>query len=120
MKITKLERRALVVALLALFLAGPIGSPVVLAADDEEAAKAEWQDRYHELMTRVESLRARYEAQSLAYRKSRKRSVPRGEEREALRIEVERLEQELAAAEQELADFPDEARRAGALPGWFR
>jgi len=114
------ERRALLAGLLALLLAGPLLVAPVHAADDEEAMKAEWQDRHRELVARVESLRTRYAEQSRLYRSARHRSKPRGDDREKLRVEVERLEQELASAEQELADFPDEARRAGALPGWFR
>ena len=30
------------------------------------------------------------------------------------------MQKELAESEQALSDFPEEARRAGALPGWFR
>ena len=34
--------------------------------------------------------------------------------------EIKRLETEFAQSERDLQNFPEEARRAGALPGWFR
>lgn len=36
------------------------------------------------------------------------------------REELENAKQELAAAETDLADLPEKARKAGALPGWIR
>jgi hypothetical protein len=36
------------------------------------------------------------------------------------RDQLEEAKRELAAAEKDLADLPEKARRAGALPGWIR
>ena len=36
------------------------------------------------------------------------------------REDLENAKQELAAAEADLADLPEKARKAGALPGWIR
>jgi peptidoglycan hydrolase CwlO-like protein len=116
------QARNLLAGALALLLLvfGTVRVTPAQAQNAEESAKAEWQDRYQTLTAKVERLRADYASRSNSYSKARHRNYPRGEELDKMRADVERLEQELAAAEQELADFPDEARRAGALPGWFR
>jgi hypothetical protein len=36
------------------------------------------------------------------------------------RSDLETAKQELAEAEKDLADLPEKARKAGALPGWIR
>jgi hypothetical protein len=107
-----------VVLLLAAF--GLSLSVVGSALADEDELRDYWVKKHQNLQAEVLDLRSRFDLLDTQYRKSRQRNYPRGEERNRIRAERDAVEKELAVKEQELADFPDEARRAGALPGWFR
>ena len=54
------------------------------------------------------------------HRKARQRNRLKGERRVELASNLEAAEIRYAAAKVAFDDFPDEARRAGASPGWFR
>ena len=90
------------------------------ALAQDEADRDYWVHRYETLVKEVEMLRTRADVLATNYRKARQRNYPRGAELYALEEERNKARAELAEKEQELEDFPDEARRAGALPGWFR
>lgn len=90
------------------------------AGDDDDAKREEWVQRYQELLTRTATLKSDYESALADYSRARSTRDLTGEGKAGLIKEMNRLKEELAAAEKELAEFPDVARRAGALPGWFR
>ncbi len=94
--------------------------PFVTFAGDDDAKREEWVQRYQELLTRTATLKSNYESALADYSRARSTRDLTGEGKAGLVKEMNRLKEELADAEKELAEFPDVARRAGALPGWFR
>jgi len=89
-------------------------------AQDEEPDRDYWVSRYEKLVSEVEGLRAKVDTLQLNYTRARTRNYPRGEALKELEADRDKAVKDLAEKEAELEDFPDEARRAGALPGWFR
>jgi hypothetical protein len=79
-----------------------------------------WQERLRQALVEVEEARAREELAVEHVAKLRHRRKPRGEARQALRAELEAARASRTAAEQELEDFYEVARRAGVPPGWLR
>jgi len=86
----------------------------------EEEQRAYWQARAVAARSRVEAARERVASAETAYQDARQRKK-RGDPlaktvsgREAAEAELE------AALRYEEEDLPEEARRAGALPGWLR
>ena len=79
-----------------------------------------WVSRWEGLQQKQKAVTAELETARVDYRRGRRGNRGRGEERVELLERIDRLERELADVEQELAAFPAEAHRAGALPGWFR
>ncbi len=90
------------------------------APAQDEPDRDYWVNRYETLRTEVEDLRTRVDMLQTQYSKAKRRNYPRGAQLDELRISLEKSRTELAAKEEELENFPDEARRAGAPPGWFR
>jgi len=95
-----------------------------------EGGEAEWRERAHSARRRVEELKARVfqlQGDAAALEKDFYRWDD-GQYRDGVikpawdkkKEELEAARKELAAAEQELADLPEKARKAGALPGWLR
>jgi len=105
-------------AVLVLCAFGALLAPQALG--QEEADRDYWVKRYETLSTEVADLRARVDMLESQYSRSKRRNYPRGQQLEDLRIALDEARKELAAKEEEWENFPDEARRAGALPGWFR
>jgi hypothetical protein len=111
---------------LAIVIAGPASSPLLATPAfaeeemDEQQKKTFWQDKYRRLLTETETVRARLESNRTSYSKGRQRGRLRGGSGTYLTDLIASDEAKLAALEQELADFPDTARRAGIPPGWFR
>jgi len=95
------------------------GAPAAVAQNDEPD-RDYWVGRYEKLVSEVEGLRAKVDTLQLNYTRARTRNYPRGEALKQLEADRDKAVKELAEKEAELEDFPDEARRAGALPGWFR
>jgi hypothetical protein len=112
------ERRVLTMVLVVIGLLLSMGA--VAQAQDEEADKDYWVQRYETLVSDLDAARARVELSQLNYTRARTRNYPRGEALLELEVERDKAELELAKLEEEFEAFPDEARRAGALPGWFR
>jgi hypothetical protein len=104
--------------------AAPATRPSRTTADDQlsqqEQLKIEWQTRYREAIVRERQARARLEAAEATYAKGRHREHLRGEPREVAVEELEAARAELEAARRQLEQVPQEARRAGVLPGWLR
>jgi len=90
------------------------------AAEDLAAKKEKWVNAYQELQYRHAQLKTNLEQARIDYSRGRSTQHLRGEGKAGLLKEIQRLEEEFAAADQELQDFPDKARRDGAFPGWFR
>lgn len=85
-----------------------------------ESKRKEWVQKYEELLARHASLQAQLEQARTDYSRGRSTRDLVGSGKAALVAELDRLEKEFAEVDAELKDFPDQARRAGALPGWFR
>ncbi|MBB83892.1 MAG: hypothetical protein CL931_08805 [Deltaproteobacteria bacterium] len=96
-------------------------APTASAQSDGErgATKAYWQTRYTTLLDRAEHLRATVAEQTELYADANRRNYRRGQKRHIHRVAAEEARDELAEVERELSTLPDEARRQGALPGWF-
>ncbi len=104
---------------LGLVLALAAAEPVTGAAD-EETKRQTWVARHETLLSQEKELREDLETARAQYSRGRRANRLRGDPRAELVEEVDRLERELARAQRKLADFPEKARAAGALPGWFR
>ena len=105
-----------VVVAAAVFLAGVPGS----AAEDDDGKREQWVAQYQDLQLRHTRLQGELEQARKDYSRGRSTKHLRGEGKTGLLKEIARLEDEFAKVDQELRDFPDTARRAGAFPGWFR
>ncbi len=105
-----------VVVAIALLLAGLPGS----AAEDDDGKREQWVAQYQDLQLRHTRLQGALEQALKDYSRGRSTKHLRGEGKAGLLKEIARLEDEFAKVDQELRDFPDTARRAGAFPGWFR
>lgn len=95
-------------------------APRCAQASPSEGGREYWQTRYRELKSLVANLRSELEQKRAEYSRRRHDRRLRGETRTQLLEQIADLEKRLAAAERELAEFPETARKAGALPGWFR
>jgi hypothetical protein len=97
---------------------------VASAANDDaarlEAKREEWVQKYEELRSKTQQLEADLDQARVDYSRGRSTKHLRGEGKAGLLEEIARLEKELAESQAELQAFPDEARKQGALPGWFR
>lgn len=83
------------------------------------AQKVEWQKRYRSLLERQASLREEIAREQELYADANRRNYRRGRKRHVHRDAMLAAKDKLAAVEAELDGFEDEARRAGALPGWL-
>jgi hypothetical protein len=95
-----------------------------------EEAEAYWRDRMHTAKSRVEDLQdrvRRFEQESKKLENDFY-SWDDGQYRDGVikpawdrkREELETARRDLQQAEKDLADLPEKARKAGALPGWLR
>ncbi len=114
-------RKILACALALLALAA---SPVAAGDDPSSepelrATKAYWQNRYRNLLRDAARLRSEVERETELYADANRRNYRRGKKRHIHREAAKEAEQELAKVEAELATIEDDARRAGALPGWL-
>ena len=101
-------------------LALAAAAPSAAGAGDGEAKQQHWVARYETLRSHEKELSEGLEKARAEYSRGRRGNRLRGEKRAEVVQEIERLEKELVDARRKLADFPEEARKAGALPGWFR
>jgi hypothetical protein len=93
----------------------------VASAEVDDAAKKEyWQKRYAQILVRAAGAERQLAMSRVAYRESRQRDRPRGEARQQLVVALQEAETEYEAASKLLAEFPEDARRAGIPPGWLR
>lgn len=99
----------------ALLLAGLPGS-----AAQDDAKREQWVAQYHDLQLRHARLTGELEQARKDYRRGRSSKHLRGEGKAALIERIAMLEESLTKVDREVRDFPDTARRAGAMPGWFR
>jgi hypothetical protein len=109
-----------------LVLAGAIAPASLAHAEgpppgaSEEEQHAYWTSRHHDLVERVRDANARLEAARDTYR----HGIHRPRRDEARKTELQRAiaeaEAGLGEARRALDELPEEARRAGALPGWIR
>jgi len=106
-------------------LAGLAAALLVLPASgafaaDDDSKRAEWVRKYQALQLQHAQLEQDLADAKIDYSRGRSRKRLRGEGKAGLVEEIARLEEEFDKVDQELANFPDEARKQGALPGWFR
>ena len=81
--------------------------------------KAYWQTRYRELLSDQRELRALVAQERELYADANRRNYRRGKKRHVHRDAMLEAQAELAEVEQKLSTIEDDARRAGALPGWL-
>jgi len=81
--------------------------------------KTHWQNRYRNLLLDAARLRAAVERETELYADANRRNYRRGSKRHTHHEAAKVAEQELVKVEAALATIEDDARRAGALPGWF-
>ena len=86
----------------------------------EEQQKAYWQNRHEQLVERVRDAGARLEATRAEYVRGRHHYKIRGESYVRVLTQIAKAEADFMDAQRELRGLPEEARRAGALPGWLR
>ncbi|MBW2273505.1 MAG: hypothetical protein JRG96_09560 [Deltaproteobacteria bacterium] len=122
-----------------LFLAFALAAPLALspaptfAEDDMEDvienqeggesgqnSKTYWQSRYTELKGQVSSASARLTQAKREYSKAKQRDRLRGDSKNSILQQIQSAEMDLEDAQKALDALPDEARAAGAQPGWFR
>ena len=96
-----------------------VAAPASLAEEDD-GKRQEWTRRHQELKAKHAGLGQDLAQARIEYSRGRSNRHPRGEGKAALIAEIARLEEEFARVDQEFQDFPEKARRQGALPGWFR
>lgn len=102
-------------------LLGTMALPAIAETDPEAAAeKAYWQKRYASLLDEAEVLRETVERERELYADANRRNYRRGDKRHRHRKAMLEAAARLEVVERELEALPDEARRAGALPGWLR
>lgn len=99
-------------------------------AQSSSEAEAYWRERMHSAKSRVEELeeRVRRSEQEAHKLENDFYSWDDGNYRDGVikpawdkkREELETARRELVDAQKELADLPEKARKAGALPGWLR
>jgi opacity protein-like surface antigen len=97
-------------------LSAALFAPAAPAADDP---KAYWQGRYQEVQLEYQEASQERDAATTALRKARQRNRLNGARRDEIMAELNKAEARYAAAAQAKTDFPEQARRAGAEPGWF-
>ena len=116
------HRGASLVALVICALLVAAGMPEALAAESDaelNAQKEFWQARYTKLLDDADMLRETIERERELYADANRRNYRRGNKRHRHRTAMLEAEAKLEVVERELAALPDEARRAGALPGWL-
>lgn len=86
----------------------------------EREVRVQWQSRQLEAIHNVENARGRYRAASAEYQQMRHRRRMRGERKAQVIAEHDAAREALEEAERVLAEFNEEARRAGVPPGWLR
>ena len=107
------------IAIAALLVA--VGHAEPPAADaSEEQQKTYWQNRHEQLAERVRDAGARVEATRAEYVRGRHHYKIRGENYVRVLTQIAKAESDLMEAQRELRGLPEEARRAGAPPGWLR
>jgi hypothetical protein len=119
--------RGALALLVALGLGAPLaGGPLLPAparAQDtgsSDEVRAEWQERYRDLIEQERRASERLEAARTAYADGRQRKRLRGERKLEVMEELDNAEADHQKARDELEAFPEEARRAGIPPGWLR
>ena len=85
-----------------------------------EAKKKKWVTEYQSLTASHAALQAKHARLMDEYSRRRNSIYLRGDRKGSIMVEIKEVEAELAKSQQEVDAFPDKARRAGALPGWFR
>jgi len=90
------------------------------ATAEDDRARRHWVDQYQELQQRHATLGQALAEARRDYSRGRSSGSLQGEGKRDLLREIARLESEFHRVDGRLRDFPETARRAGALPGWFR
>ncbi|HZO08127.1 MAG TPA: hypothetical protein VFC77_02015 [Myxococcota bacterium] len=91
-----------------------------LAAGADPDDPADWQRRIREARAVVAQAQVRQTAAENAYTEMRHRKYPRGEARVAVAAERTAARDDAARAQRDLDLLLQQARRAGAPPGWLR
>jgi hypothetical protein len=94
--------------------------PAASASAADDGKREAWVRKYQALQAQHAQLEQELDNAKIDYSRGRSTKHLRGEGKAGLIEEIARLEEEFDKVDRELMDFPDEARKQGALPGWFR
>lgn len=81
--------------------------------------KTYWQTRYRQLLSDRQELQALVARERELYADANRRNYRRGDKRHVHRDAMLEAQDQLAEVERALSTIRDDARRAGALPGWL-
>ena len=93
-------------------------NPDLASPDPDRRLRAQWEQRAQLAQARVSAAELRVERAEAAYTSMMTRNYPRGEAKEAILDERGKAQTELAAAQRELGELPNEARAADVPPAW--
>ena len=106
---------------LAVFMSATLSAvtPPSAVGVENEPLKVHWVGRHREVTSEYKNASAALDEAELNHRTARKRNRLKGERRVELNEALEAAQIRFAAAKKAKDDFPEQARRAGAPPGWF-
>jgi hypothetical protein len=119
-QLTSGARRLLSIALTLLAFSMFVAATPMGATADDKRLEAYWVGKHREVTLEYQDASKEFEEATAAYNKARQRNRLQGERRVELTEARDAAQKRYAAATQAIEAFPDEARRAGASPGWFR
>jgi len=94
-------------------------NPDLASPDPDRRLRAQWEQKAQLARARVTAAQLRVERAEAAYTSMMTRNYPRGDAKEEILVERSKAQAELAAAQGELANLPDEARAADVPPAWL-
>ena len=94
-------------------------TPPSAVGAENKRFKVQWVGRHREVTTEFRNASATLEEAELNHRTARKRNRLKGERRVELNEALEAAQIRFDAAKKAKDEFPEQARRAGAPPGWF-
>jgi hypothetical protein len=112
-------RTVLLLGMIALLWWPASGSADTGSDPELRAKKVHWQTRYRDLLSRQRELHAIIGTERELYADANRRNYRRGSKRHTHRKAMLEAQAKLEKVEQKLSTIEDDARRAGALPGWL-
>lgn len=117
------QRLVTTVTCFAVFASQLLAAPACLAQEllrADESQREVWEQRVIAALDAEQTSRVELAQAEAIYSRGRSRHSLRGEERAKVLARIDVLRKEHEQAVRTLETLPEEARRAGALPGWIR